>query len=352
MPQTITQGLLDPAIAIPDSYLANGAEFIKRNGSVAFTGNISLGNNRITGLGNGTGATDAINLGQLQAYINGLHIHFARLVQATNLTTLSGLAAIDGITPTAGDEVFLIGQTTQSQNGPWLVASGAWTRPPDWATGSIQTEGHYWIIEPDGTTYKNSKWFLANVASVTVDTTAVTFQQDLSGTAYTFSNGLVLSGTSVTTKRGNGISLDGSDQITVTPDPNRMLQTIAAGVGIKDGTAAQLLMANSAGNASYQTMSGDATISSAGALTVNHTAGSGFLKYTDAVANEVPGGTPNGAVTAFTLASAPQVTSLSLYKNGTLQKPGAGNDYTISGINITMLSAPLTGDQLLASYLK
>lgn len=351
--QSIPLALLSPGIAIPDSYLANGANYLKRDGSVAMTGNFSMNSNKITGLAAGSAATDAINLSQLQAYAgNSMQLHFARVVAASNVASLGGLPSIDGVTLSSGDVAFLIAQTTQSQNGPWIVQSGSWIRPSDWAAGAVKNEGHYWIIEPDGTNYKNTKWFLANTASLTVDSSAVTFQQDLNGTSYVNGSGLSLSGATFSVKNGNGIGFDGNSATTVVSDPNRMLQSIAAGVGIKDGTAAQLLMANSTGNASYQTMSGDATISSSGVLTINHTAGTGFLKYTDFVGYEVPGGTVNGTNTNFTLASTPQNNSLQLYKNGQLLKPGSGNDYTISGAAITMLTAPATIDQLSASYFK
>jgi hypothetical protein len=60
----------------------------------------------------------------------------------------------------------------------------------------------------------------------------------------------------------------------------------------------------------------------------------------------------NGINTAFTLAGTPLSTKLMLYVNGVLQKSGAGNDFTISGTNITMLYAPLTGSVLTATYIK
>jgi hypothetical protein len=62
--------------------------------------------------------------------------------------------------------------------------------------------------------------------------------------------------------------------------------------------------------------------------------------------------TPNGSTTAFALAFTPSGDNLQLFLNGILQEPGAGNDYTLSGQNITMLSAPATGDRLRATYLK
>ena len=41
---------------------------------------------------------------------------------------------------------------------------------------------------------------------------------------------------------------------------------------------------------------------------------------------------------------------MTLYRNGILQAPGAGNDYTINAAAITMLTAPKATDNLLASY--
>jgi hypothetical protein len=90
----------------------------------------------------------------------------------------------------------------------------------------------------------------------------------------------------------------------------------------------------------------------ASSATVDHTAGSGFIKYTDFVFNETPSGSVNGSNTAFTLTNSPQNSSLRLYINGQLQEPGAGNDYTITGTAITMLYALATGDKIRAYYHK
>lgn len=60
---------------------------------------------------------------------------------------------------------------------------------------------------------------------------------------------------------------------------------------------------------------------------------------------------PNGSATTFTLSPVP-VTSLSvqLYLDGTLLRQGSGLDYTISGVTITMTTAPATGQVLWAVY--
>jgi len=65
---------------------------------------------------------------------------------------------------------------------------------------------------------------------------------------------------------------------------------------------------------------------------------------------EVPSGTINGANAVFTLANAPSpAASLELFLNGVLQRP-AGVDYTLSGLTITYVTAPLTGETHVCWY--
>ena len=110
----------------------------------------------------------------------------------------------------------------------------------------------------------------------------------------------------------------------------------------------------------FPALTGDVT-TTAGSLatTINHTAGSGFTKYTDFITGEVPSGTINGVNTTFTLANTPAtgnggISTLELFYGGELLKAGSGNDYTISGTTITMLFAPSnsTNGNLTANYMK
>lgn len=68
------------------------------------------------------------------------------------------------------------------------------------------------------------------------------------------------------------------------------------------------------------------------------------------VTRETPGGAIPG--TAYTLAVIPVVGSEQVFLNGLLLEEGAGNDYTISGLDITMLNATVSGDRLKANYIK
>ena len=354
MAQSMIRGstqILAGSISVDRMVSGWDSNFILRGGTVAFTADQPMGGFKITGLGNPVAATDGVNLQTLQSYQNGVAVKpTVRGVMNTN-RALTGAVTNDGVTYITGDVILLVAQTTTSQNGPWTVnTAGAWTRPAWWAAASVQKPSLFYVSE--GTTFADTKWTTITDGSITVDTTAISVTQDSSGAAYTAGNGLLLTGQSFSVKIGNGVQLDGSQNVAAKPNATRLVVVDAGGIGIIDGTAAQFIVANASNNAAWATMSGDMTISNAGAATVNHTAGSGFLKYTDFVTMEVPGGAINSSNTAYTLASTPQNTSLELFLNGQLMEAGAGNDYTIAAAAITMLRTPQTGDKLHASYFK
>lgn len=76
------------------------------------------------------------------------------------------------------------------------------------------------------------------------------------------------------------------------------------------------------------------------------TGATGPARSDDWSMNVTLGGTPNSVLTTFTLPSSFAATAI--YKNGIRLRPGAGNDYTISGTTVTFATAPATGTVLLA----
>jgi hypothetical protein len=60
------------AAGIETSKLEDALEFIFRDGSVAFTGDVDFGTNKLTNVADGTVVTDGINLGQLNAAISAI----------------------------------------------------------------------------------------------------------------------------------------------------------------------------------------------------------------------------------------------------------------------------------------
>jgi hypothetical protein len=103
------------------------------------------------------------------------------LVSTSNISSLSGLPTIDGVTMSRAGVVLLTEQTTQSQNGPWCVpASGAWARCAWYASGSnTQAFVDETMFIRAGASYSWSLWKLATPTSgvITIDTTATTWTQ-------------------------------------------------------------------------------------------------------------------------------------------------------------------------------
>lgn len=70
------------------------------------------------------------------------------------------------------------------------------------------------------------------------------------------------------------------------------------------------------------------------------------------IVSEVVSGTVDGSNTAFTLANTPISGSIEILIEGHVLKAGSGNDYTITGAAVTMLTAPLSGEVVTANYRK
>ena len=102
----------------------------------AATGSVAMGSQKITGLADGTVATDAATWGQVQNLVSGLDWkQSVRVVVTTNGaigTAYANGQSAGGVTLATGDRILLAGQTTASENGIYTVnASGAPTRATD-----------------------------------------------------------------------------------------------------------------------------------------------------------------------------------------------------------------------------
>jgi hypothetical protein len=65
--------------------------------------------------------------------------------------------------------------------------------------------------------------------------------------------------------------------------------------------------------------------------------------------NEIPAGAIDGINVTFTLDHTP-VDQIMLYLNGQYLAPGAGEDYTLSGLTITMAAPLVPGDRIRTNY--
>jgi hypothetical protein len=99
-----------------------------------------------------------------------------RAATTANIASMSGTMTIDGVSLAVGNRVLVKDQSTGSQNGIYVVQSGAWTRAPDADTSAEVTAGIFvWISE--GTANGDTGWVLTTNDAIVLDTTALTFSQ-------------------------------------------------------------------------------------------------------------------------------------------------------------------------------
>lgn len=170
---------------IASSKLADGGNFIKKDGSVGFTGNQSLGGNLITNVGTPSGNNDAANKAYVDTAVSNLSaIYKYRNVRAatTGDITLSnpGTAVFDGITLTTGERLLVRAQTTQNQNGIYVfdTSSTALVRATD-ADAWSEFPGSLVSVN-EGTLYADARFFCPVNDGGTLGTTAITYTQDTS----------------------------------------------------------------------------------------------------------------------------------------------------------------------------
>ena len=149
--------------------------------SFPLTGNVSAANHKITLLANGgAGSQDAATVAQVEALIGaittGAGLNSVTTVAASNVASLSGLAqTINGVTlNTDGMTVLLVAQTPSTQNGAWVVHSGAWTRPT-WFPSGGDAAGAVIVVQRGSALFDTTWLCTANTGTAVIDTNALVF---------------------------------------------------------------------------------------------------------------------------------------------------------------------------------
>lgn len=141
-------------------------------GGDTMTGQLNMGNSQIKSVGAPTATTDATNKGYVDNLFDGRSWKQAvRLATTANLAALSGLAAIDGVTPAGNDRILVKDQTTTSQNGIYIAAAGTWTRAAD-ADGSGELNGAVVLVR-EGTTNGDTAWMVTTDGNIVPPATNV-----------------------------------------------------------------------------------------------------------------------------------------------------------------------------------
>ena len=179
---------------IPNSGLTNSSITLG-------TTNIALGGTALTPAGltsvtvtqDPVAALDLATKQYVDAVVQGLDPKASCVAATTVNITLSGTQTIDGVALIAGDRCLVKNQTTQANNGIYVVSASTWTRSLDmdvWA----EVPGAFTFIE-QGTTQADTGWVCTSNAGGTIGVTAITFVQFAGVGSYTAGTGLTLTGT-------------------------------------------------------------------------------------------------------------------------------------------------------------
>lgn len=183
----ITNSKVAAGAAIATSKLADGANFVQKDGTVALTGNLDFGNNKGTNIGTPTSNGDAAN----KAYVDGLIATLPSAYKYRNVHVAStadlnlsnpGTSTFDGHTLTSGQRILVWQESNSADNGIYVFngSGSAMTRASDsdaWdeLTGTL-------VYIDQGTLYGDKRFYCTSNTGGTLGTTAVTYVQDLAGT--------------------------------------------------------------------------------------------------------------------------------------------------------------------------
>jgi hypothetical protein len=163
------------------------------------TGNVSMATYKITSLGTPTDGTDAATKAYVDSVTEGLHIHESVVAATTTNVNLANALengdTLDGITLATGNRILVKNQTTQSENGIYVVAaSGQPTRATDFDTATEVDSGDF-VFVYSGTANASTGWVQTNKPA-TIGTDPIVFTQFSGAGTYLAGNGLTLTGNS------------------------------------------------------------------------------------------------------------------------------------------------------------
>jgi len=195
---------------------------ILANGSVAFAANQSMGGFLLNNLANGVASGDAVNLGQLQSSINGLS--WKTVVRSATTAalpantyangssgvgaTLTGnsnaaLPAQDGVTLVVNDRILVKNEVAQANNGIYTVTQvGSGSLPYILTRATDSNTSALLVFEAvqvgnEASTQAGFAYREATANPITIGTTAIVYIQWATGISYTFGNGLLTSGSTI-----------------------------------------------------------------------------------------------------------------------------------------------------------
>lgn len=159
-------------LAIADSVVVDG-NVVGDNLILTTQGGDPIDAGNVRGPAGSTGSNGATGAAGLDAAF------LARASDPSANLTLSGTQTIDGVALAVGDIVLAKNQTSAQNNGLWVVASGAWTRPAN-ADSSAEIAGAIVRVR-EGTQHGGTRWVTSFKTTDTFGTTAMNWFRSLDG---------------------------------------------------------------------------------------------------------------------------------------------------------------------------
>ena len=202
------------------------------------TGSVDLNSQKITNLATPVDASDAATKGYVDASQQGLDVKESVKAATTGNITLSGEQLLDGVSLSAGDRVLVKDQSTGSQNGIYVVASGSWSRAADADADSEVSSGLFTFVE-EGNTNADAGFSLTTDGAITVGTTALTFTQFSGAGSVSAGDGLSKSGNTLSAdlKSNGGVVIE-SGELAVELGASSITGTLSVSDGGTNATSA------------------------------------------------------------------------------------------------------------------